>query len=159
MARKYYHSLLFGLFVFAVTYGMLIVPQTEEEAAFGGRLKYLTFIDIVNIFYWIQSLWWLLGIVKLFFQTIIKWIFFEDCFMGKYFSPATVLIANSYFKQWLLVTRKATLIITTHCLIADFYLSLTANRALRNIWHIGWISTHNVPFVLHVPHIGFRYHM
>ena len=51
MARKYYHSLLFGLFVFAVTYGMLIVPQTEEDAAFGGRLKYLTFIDMVNIFY------------------------------------------------------------------------------------------------------------
>ena len=56
MTRKCYHLILFGLFVFAVTYDMLVVPLTEQEAAFGGRLKFLTFIDMVNIFYCTYSL-------------------------------------------------------------------------------------------------------
>ena len=50
MFQKCCHLLLFGLLVFAVAYDMLVVPLTVEEASIGGRLKYLTFIDMVNIF-------------------------------------------------------------------------------------------------------------
>ena len=45
---KLFHVFMFGLFVSSTSYKVLAIPKTEPEKLYGGRIKFLTFIDAVS---------------------------------------------------------------------------------------------------------------
>ena len=45
---RLYHIVILGLYVSTITYNVLMVPMTKIEMSYGGRLKFLTFIDLVS---------------------------------------------------------------------------------------------------------------
>ena len=45
---KLFHVFMFGLFVWSTSYKVLAIPKTEPEKLYGGRIKFLTFIDAVS---------------------------------------------------------------------------------------------------------------
>ena len=45
---KLFHIFMFGLFVSSTSYKVLAIPKTEPEKLYGGRIKFLTFIDAVS---------------------------------------------------------------------------------------------------------------
>ena len=49
---RLYHIMMLGLYASTITYNVLMVPMTKIEMAYGGRLKYLTSIDLVRTFQW-----------------------------------------------------------------------------------------------------------
>ncbi len=46
---RVYHVLMFGMYVSTVSYNILATPRTPRQAAFGGRFKFLTFINSVSV--------------------------------------------------------------------------------------------------------------
>ena len=46
--RRLYHIVILGLYVSTITYNVLMVPMTKMQKSYGGRLKFLTFIDSVS---------------------------------------------------------------------------------------------------------------
>ena len=44
----FFHVFMFGLFVASTSYKVLAIPKTEPEKLYGGRIKFLTFIDAVS---------------------------------------------------------------------------------------------------------------